>query len=93
MRPTIYRGASQVFRLVTARKGYRCDYSRDDSWFRFCKSIAPGEQYVRVTVYPGHDFVETKVPATGACCLACASGYTGMEEVVPDAFERPGGSE
>lgn len=78
----VYRGAHEVFRLRTARKGRRCDYSRDTSWFRFCKPIEPGQQYIHVTVYPGHDFVQTDRPATGACCLACAEGYTGMETIV-----------
>ncbi len=80
---TVYRGAFEVFRLRTARKGHSCDYSRDSSWYRACKPIQAGEQYVHVTVFPGHDFVRTEHPITGACCLACAGGYTGMDQIVP----------
>jgi hypothetical protein len=76
---TVYRGAHEVFRLRTSRKYRRCDYSRDTSWFRACSDIKPGQQYVHVTVYPGHDFVQTDRPQVGACCIACASGYTGMD--------------
>ncbi len=78
--PTIYRGACEKFELVTARKSHRCDFSRDTSWFRGCaQTIQPGQKYVRVTTYPGHDVVEVSTPSTGACCLACADGYTHMD--------------
>lgn len=85
---TVYRGANEVFRLRTSRKNRACDYSRDTSWARACTPIRPGQQYVHVTVYPGHDVVETNRPQTGACCLACARGYTGMDDLV--SAIRPG---
>lgn len=76
---TTYRSHAMTARLVTARKGHRCDYSRDVSWGRACRPIAPGDQYVRVTVFPGHDFIECKAPQSGACCLPCAEGYIGLD--------------
>lgn len=81
--PTVYRGACEKFELVTARKSHQCRYSRDTSWFRVCSgTVAPGEQYVRVTTYPGHDVVEVSKPTTGACCVGCASGYNHMDTLV-----------
>lgn len=79
----VYRGVCEVFRLRTSRKHRRCDYSRDTSWYHVCTPISPGQQYIHVTAYPGHDVVETDRPQSGACCLNCASGYTGMDTLCP----------
>lgn len=81
---TVYRSHAMTARLVTARKSHGCDYSRDSSWSRACHTIQPGEQYVRVTVFPGHDYMETPRPTSGACCLPCAEGYIGL-----DTLTRP----
>lgn len=78
---TVFRSHALTARLVTARKSHPCDYSRDVSWGRACRTVRPGEQYVRVTLFPGHDFVEVKQPTTGACCLACAEGYDGLDSL------------
>jgi hypothetical protein len=81
--PSIYRGHCETFQLVTARKTHRCDYSRDLSWFRACAMhIKPGNKYVRVTVFPGHDFIDVEVPTSGACCVVCAEGYNFMDDLV-----------
>lgn len=79
---TLYRDHAMTARLVTARKSHHCDYSRDVSWGRACRVyVAPGEKYVRVTVFPGHDMYETDVPESGACCLPCAEGYIGLDRL------------
>lgn len=80
----IYRDHAMVAKLVTARKGHGCDFSRDTSWARPCRPIQPGDQYVRITIFPGHDFREVRVPETGACCLGCASGYSGLDTLTGD---------
>jgi hypothetical protein len=88
--PTVFRGHCEVFRLRTSRWHRRCDYSRDTTWFHPCSGIAPGQRYIHVTIYPGHDYVSVEKPSTGSCCLGCASGYSGMGELVPAAFQpRP----
>lgn len=76
-----YRSHAMTAKLVTARKSHQCEYSRDSSWARACRTVRPGDQYVRVTVFPGHDFIDTNAPSTGACCLVCAEGYIGLDDV------------
>ena len=83
----VYFGHCETFRLRKSRKDRTCDYSRDTSWFRLCRTIRPGDDYVHVTAYPGHDYVQTKVPTSGACCVVCAEGYAGMDDLV---HQRPG---
>jgi len=78
---TTYRDHAMTARLVTARKFHPCDYARDVSWGRACHTIRPGEQYVRVTVFPGHDFRDVPQPESGACCIPCAEGYSGLDEL------------
>ena len=87
-----YRDHALVAKLVTARKPHRCDYSRDSSWFRACRDIRPGDQYVRITTFPGHDFIEVTTPVTGACCLPCAEGYefSNLAEVAYLALDSSG---
>lgn len=85
---TTFRAQGLAAKLVTARKGRPCDYSRDTSWYRACQYIRPGQQYVRVTVFPGHDFLEVKHPETGACCIACAEGYPEFEDIARTARSK-----
>jgi hypothetical protein len=78
-----YRAHAYVARLVTARKYHRCAFSRDVSWGRACRDIRSGDQYIRITVFPGHDVIDTDRPVTDPCCLACAHGYDGISSLVP----------
>lgn len=88
-KPTVYHGHCEVFRLRISRRHRRCEYSRDTTWFHPCSDIAPGQQYIHITVYPGHDFIDVKEPSASACCLGCASGYSGMEDLIPAALVDP----
>lgn len=64
-------------KIVTARKGWRCDAAEDASWFRHCSGrIRPGDKYVRMVCFPG-DVNPTDVPWVMRACPACATSYVG----------------
>lgn len=39
-------------KIVTARKSYTCDWI-----FAHDRRIEPGDQYVRLTIFPNHDYL------------------------------------
>ena len=80
----VYRGVSEVYRVRTAHKTHRCSHRR---WDTVCVGIEAGDPYVQVTVYPGHDFVETTVPVTSSCCVSCATGWIHMDSLVAGLIE------
>lgn len=64
-----WKGYPYKARAVKARKAHACDMASDVSWGRACRTIQPGETYVRVKV-----FRFGNPPLRGAICTACAEG-------------------
>lgn len=73
---TVLHDHCHVARLVTARKPHRCVHT-SPTGPSSPHRIMPGQHYVRSTIYPGHDVVDITTPRTDACCLSCASYYSG----------------
>jgi hypothetical protein len=55
-------------KVITARKGHRCDGYRCN---RSPRRIAPGERYTRGVCFPGHDANGGTVPWVMLLCSDC----------------------
>lgn len=65
-----YNAYPNTAKVITARKSHLCSMAPDVSWGRACRTIRPGEQYVRVTVF----WPARRAPITAAVCAACVDG-------------------
>lgn len=64
-------------RVVRARKRHQCSLVGDVSWFRACRTVEPGEQYVRVAVF----WPWRRAPLAAAVCRSCADGYAELPRI------------
>lgn len=57
-------------RRRVARKKHHCDERRD--WDGCVRTIQPGDVYLEVTLFPGHDTVPVARPTRYAQCAKCS---------------------
>ena len=86
MPPTKYVDYCHVARLLKARKQHRCEIR--DHYPYPCRTISPGDLYIRSTIFPGHDAAGSRWdknarPQSQAVCLNCARNYIGLDTLVP----------
>lgn len=72
-----YNAWPHVAKVVTARKSHLCSMVEDVSWGRACRTVRPGERYVRVTVF----WPCSHAPLSAAVCAACADGCHNLPRI------------
>lgn len=65
---------------VTARLAWHCW----NGGYGCTRRIEPGEEYVRVTVFPNHDVSRAHFPQTHHCCQTC---WTRPGRPMPDRYQ------